>query len=287
MQFSKIVAGTMTWGSWGKNLDTAEMSRRIQHCLEIGITSFDHADIYGAYTTEAEFGTAFSASGISRDKVQFISKCGIQYLAPSRENRIKHYDLSGKYIKWSVEQSLKNLQTDYLDLLLLHRPSPLMDADDIALAVLQLKQEGKIRNFGVSNFTPSQTSLIHQRTPVGFNQIQFSLTHFESLFNGDLDYMQTEGIRPMAWSPLGKVFNNQGDQAERIQTVLAQLAKKYDAAEDQILLAWILKHPAGILPVIGTTDMERMQKSVQALDLKLHTEDWFELLVASQGHKVP
>ena len=150
----------MSWGAWGRQFSTQEMISQIKITLESGITTFDHADIYGEYTTEQEFGKALSTSGVERDKIQLISKCGIQHDGGTRDNKIKHYNYSKEYIIWSVEKSLKDLQTDYLDLLLLHRPSPLMHPDEIAAAVSILKETGKIIDFGVSNFTPSQFNLI-------------------------------------------------------------------------------------------------------------------------------
>lgn len=287
MNYSRIIAGTMTWGSWGKGLSASEMTHRIHACLEMGITTFDHADIYGGYTTEAQFGEALAASHIYREDIQLISKCGIQYLTPSRKNRIKHYDLSPSYIKWSVETSLQALKTDYLDLLLLHRPSPLMNPKEIAEVISDLQKEGKIKDFGLSNFTPSQTELIKKHTRVSVNQIQCSLSHYHPLLNGELDYMQTNDIIPMAWSPLGKALTEASEQSLRIRKVLSSLKSTYQAAEDQLLLAWLLQHPAGIHPVIGTTQPDRMKQAIEALSIRLDREDWFELLVASQGHKVP
>ncbi len=161
ISLSSIIAGTMSWGVWGKNYSTHQMATLLECCLQNGITSFDHADIYGDYTTEAAFGVAFKESNIKREEVQFISKCGIQLLGGTRNNAIKYYDYSKEYIINSVEQSLKNLHTDYLDVLLLHRPSPLMHADEIAEAINNLKKDGKIISFGVSNFSPSQTTSIH------------------------------------------------------------------------------------------------------------------------------
>ena len=174
----------MNWGVWDKNLSTTEMVHLINLCIENKITTFDHADIYGGYTTEGQFGKAFSEGKISREKIQLISKCGIQAVAENRSTRLKHYDYSKEHIIWSVENSLKNLQTDYLDVLLLHRPSPLMVADEIAEAVEKLKSEGKIIDFGVSNFSSSQTDLIRSKTEVSYNQIQFSATHHEAMLDG-------------------------------------------------------------------------------------------------------
>lgn len=285
--YSKIIAGCMTWGVWGKNLKTKEMNSLIDTCLENGITTFDHADIYGDYTTEASFGKAFIESKVNRDQVQLISKCGIQYIGKTRNNKVKHYNYSKEYIVWSVEESLKNLQTEYLDLLLLHRPSPLMQADEVSEAISQLKSQGKIIDFGLSNFTPSQTSLIASKNAIKVNQIEVSLTQFASMLNGNLDYMQTHNIRPMAWSPLGTFFKEDTDQNKRIKAELVHLCKKYNATESQLLLAWLHKHPAKIIPVIGTTNKQRIREANQAHIISLETEDWFSLLVASQGHKVP
>jgi len=285
-KLSSIVAGTMNWGIWDKKLNTYEMSHIINTCVENRISTFDHADIYGNYTTEADFGKAFIQSKTAREKVQFISKCGIQN-AGARNNSIKYYDYSRDYIIWSVENSLKNLQTDYLDVLLLHRPSPLMEADEIAEAVEKLKKEGKILDFGLSNFTASQTELIRQKTEISYNQIQFSATHYEAMLDGSLDYMQLHNIRPMSWNPLGTVFREDIEQTRRLKKLLAQLVDKYHLGSDTILLAWILKHPAGIIPVAGTVNIARIQALMKAVELDLEQEDWFAIWTESMGSKVP
>ena len=284
-KLSSIIAGTMNWGIWDKNLSTIEMEHLMHICVENQITSFDHADIYGNYTTEAEFGKAFKQSKIDRSKIQFISKCGIQH-TNGRSNAIKYYDYSKDYIIWSAENSLKNLQTDYLDVLLLHRPSPLMVADEIAEAVAKLKQEGKIMDFGISNFTASQTELIRQKTEVSYNQIQFSATHYESMLDGSLDYMQLHKIRPMSWNPLGTVFREDIEQTRRLKKLLVQLVEKYHFGSDTILLAWILKHPARIIPVAGTVNIARIQALMKAVELNLEQEDWFAIWTESMGRKV-
>lgn len=286
-KYSRIIAGCMSWGYWGKELSTEEMIAQIHTTLEAGITTFDHADIYGDYTTEERFGKAFSKSGVERESIQLISKCGIQYVGKTRDNTIKHYNYSKDYIVWSAEKSLKELQTDYLDLLLLHRPSPLMHPEEIALAVNQLKEEGKILDFGVSNFTPSQVELIESKTPISVNQIEFSLTQHSAMHNGSLDQMKTKGITPMSWSPLGSIFREENEANTRVKAVLEKLTKKYNATEDQLLLKWVLEHPSGVHPVIGTTNPERIKKAVEVVDMNLELEDWFEMLVAYQGHKVP
>jgi len=284
---SKIIAGTMNWGIWDKKLTTQEMANLILVCHENKITTFDHADIYGGYTTESDFGKAFKESKIARSNVQFVSKCGIQYVTENRQNRIKHYDYSKEYIIWSAENSLKNLQTDYLDVYLLHRPSPLMQADEIAEAIEKLKKDGKILDFGLSNFTPSQTDLIQQKTKVSFNQIQFSATHFEPMLDGSLDHMQVHNIRPMAWNPLGTIFREDTEQTRRLKMLLAKLVEKYHFGADIILLAWIMQHPSRVIPVAGTVNVARIQQLKKAAELLLDKEDWFEIWTESMGSKVP
>lgn len=285
-QLSPIVAGTMNWGIWDKKLSTSEMIHLINICIENKISTFDHADIYGAYSTEDQFGKAFSESKIAREKIQLISKCGIQ-LEGSRNNTIKHYDYSKEYIIWSAENSLKNLQTDYLDVFLLHRPSPLMVADEIAEAVEKLKKDGKIIDFGLSNFTSSQTELIRQKTEVSYNQIQFSATHHEAMLDGSFDYMQVHGIRPMSWNPLGTVFREDIEQTRRLKGLLVQLVEKYGVGSDTILLAWILQHPAKVIPVAGTVNIARIQQLMKAVELKMDKLDWFAIWTESMGNEVP
>jgi predicted oxidoreductase len=284
--FSKIIAGTMTWGVWGKNCNTQQMITLLNSCLENSISTFDHADIYGGYTTEKDFGKAFNESKINRNDIQLISKCGIQMMSENRSNTIKHYDYSKDYIIASAEQSLKHLQTDYLDLLLLHRPSPLMQADEISEAVEKLKTTGKILDFGVSNFTPSQCNLIETKTKINYNQIEFSITHLEPMLDGNLDHMQTNRITPMCWSPLGAVFRKDDEQSQRIQKVANELAFKYEVSNDIILLSWIVKHPAGILPVCGTSDQKRLSQLMKATTFEMELEDWFSLWTASTGNDV-
>jgi predicted oxidoreductase len=287
LPISKLIAGTMTWGSWGKKLNTSQMEALIQLFYNQNITTFDHADIYGAHTTEAEFGKAFKQSKINRENVQFISKCGIKYPAENRNYSLKHYDYSDKHMVWSVDQSLKNLQTDYLDILLLHRPSPLMNTEEIGVTINKLKKEGKILDFGVSNFSNEQSKLIQKNVEVNYNQIQFSLTNFEAMNNGVLDFMQTKNIKPMAWNPLGTFFTEDSIQNQRIKQIIDQFKLKYNLDSDLILLAWILQHPSKISPVVGTATLERIEKLGQLIDFKLDLEDWFFLYEASLGNKVP
>lgn len=293
--YSKIISGVMSWGVWGKNLSQSEMIKQLQLCLDNDITTFDHADIYGGYTTEESFGKALNKSSVNRTQIQLISKCGIcypnndknQFVSYNKNYKIKHYRYDKEYIINSVENSLRNLQTDYLDVLLLHRPSPLMDFDIIKEALYQLIKDGKIINHGVSNFSQSQLALANSRFQINANQLQFSLTCNSAMNNGILDFMQQQNIMAMAWSPLGTYLSESNEQNNRISTIITPLAQKYNVDIDQLLLAWILKHPANIHPVIGTTNPERIKKSIEATKINLDIEDWFALLIASQGHDVP
>ena len=286
-EFSPIIAGTMTWGQWGKNLDTKAMASRIDACVALGITTFDHADIYGGYTTEAEFGVAFTASGAKRESIQFISKCGIQYPCDARPLAVKHYDYSPKHLKNSVAQSLKNLHTDYLDLLLLHRPSPLLDYALVVETLEDLVQEGSILAWGVSNFTPSQLQLLKAYQKPQWNQIECSVTHTSPLLDGTLDTHQQLQIGTMAWSPLGSYFKNSDEITQRLTACMTPLLEKYHCDASQLLLAWLRKHPAGILPVVGTTTPERLKDAMAATKIDLSLEDWFTLTEASWGHRFP
>jgi predicted oxidoreductase len=287
IQLSPIVSGVMNWGVWDKNLNTQEMITLINTFLNQNITSFDHADIYGGYTTEKDFGTAFTQSGIDRKNIQLISKCGIKYPSDERDYKIKHYDYSSEYIIWSAENSLKNLQTDYLDVFLLHRPSPLLQPDEVAKAVEQLKSQGKILSFGVSNFTNSQTELLQKSVNLEYNQIQFSATNFDAMLDGSLDFMQNHSIRPMAWSPLGSMYKEDSDQTRKLKKLLTNLFIKYEVSTDVILLAWILQHPSSTIPVVGTSNLTRIPQLNKALEIKLDLEDWFAIWTESMGKRVP
>lgn len=277
----------MTWGAWGKQFSTAQMQALFEEALDLGITTFDHADIYGGYTTEAAFGKAFHASSIAREKVQFISKCGIQFPSELRPLPVKHYDYTAKHIQMSVENSIKNLHTDYLDVLLLHRPSPLMEARPIADTVLKLLEQGKIKHFGVSNFTPYQMQLLQKEIPLEWNQLECSLTHEKPMLDGTLDYMKVAEIGVMAWSPLGSYFKEKTSKKNRLDTLLTSLCEKYDCQEDQLLLAWLMHHPSKIYPVVGTTSGTRLKKALDAEKIKLEITDWFLLLEASMGKPLP
>ena len=277
----------MTWGDWGEKFNPKATAALIAQCVENGLYTFDHADIYGGYTTEEDFGRGFKESGIARENLIFISKCGIQMPCDNRPLPVKHYNYSKKHIVHSVEQSLKNLQTDYLDVLLLHRPSPLLDVEEVADAFNTLERSGKVNAFGVSNFTPSQIDLLQTEVTLEWNQIECSLSHNTPLFDGSLDHHITKGVGTMAWSPLGNYFKENNPSNQRLKPLLSTLTEKYNATEDQLLLAWLLQHPARIHPVVGTTKIERLKAASAAEKIQLSTEDWFLLLATQWGHEVP
>ncbi|SHI32878.1 aldo/keto reductase [Aquimarina spongiae] len=290
LSFSRIVAGCMNWGEWGAKLSVAEAQQLIEDCLEIGVTTFDHADIYGHYTTEALFGSAIKNNPSLRDKVQLITKCGIKLVTPNRPDyRIKSYNTTADYIKQSVENSLVNLSTDYIDLLLIHRPSPLMHPEEIAKVFTELREEGKVQHFGVSNFTNTQFEMLNTFFPLVTNQIEISPLHLEPFVDGTLDQCLLHQIKPMGYSTLagGSFFaKNAMEQVVRINKVAEQLAAKYGATLDQILTAWILKHPSGILPIIGSTKINRIASAVKALQIEITDEEWFMIWEASNGEEV-
>ena len=284
MNLSRIISGTMNWGTWGVNHSKEDMCKLILESFDSGINSFDHADIYGGYTTEVSFGDAFAETGINREDVFFISKCGIMYPSEKLPIQTKHYDYSEDHINKSVDNSLKNLRTDYLDCLLLHRPSPLMDISIISDAVKRLIKSGKIKSFGVSNFTANQMDMFKGKLDILYNQINLSLTHLDHMFDGTLEYMQANDILPMAYSPLGSYFKEENG---KIKKVVDKLKNKYDCSDYQILISWLLKHPSKVYPVIGTTKSDRIKNTLGSLKIEIDLIDWFELLEASVGKRVP
>lgn len=289
--FSKIIAGTMKWGAWGSKFDTLTYERMINECLSMGVTTFDHADIYGDYTTEEEFGKVLKQQTGLRKQMQIISKCGIKKVSVNRpQNIIKSYNTSFKYILESVETSLKNLGTDYLDCLLIHRPDPLLDADEVAKAFTILKEQGKVLHFGVSNFKRWQVDLLNSRFKLEVNQVECSLLHLDPFVDGTLDQCQQLKIIPMAWSPLGggNIFSLEEDDErnKRIIAVASILAQKYNSLADVILYSWLLTHPSGILPVLGTSKSDRIRNAIAATEIKLTREEWFMLWRASTGREV-
>ena len=284
--FSELIAGTMRWGIWGANHSVKEIQKLIDVCVEENITTFDHADIYGSHTTEELFGNAWKDMDLKRENLQFISKCGIVMNSDKKPSALKYYNYNKDYILNCVDESLSNLKTDYLDTLLLHRPSPLMNPEVIAEAFTVLKDVGKVREFGVSNFSVSQFELINQYVPLVTNQIEISVNEISSFDNGILDQLMSKGLRPTAWSVMGSYFSDQSDENIRIKKVIVELCDKYNAEENQILLAFILKHPSKIIPVIGTSKAETIITLSQTLQIDLDLEDWFRILESIRGKEV-
>lgn len=277
----------MTWGCWGSALNNNEMANRIEGALELGLNRFDHADIYGDYTTEFEFGAALKQSNVAREDIELITKCGIQ-MTRGRANRVKHYQYDSKYIIESAERSLKNLGTDYLDLFLLHRPSPLLDTEQVGFAVATLLDQGKIKSFGLSNFLPHQVDSIMRFAPVEANQVQCSITHTDAMYDGTLDQAKQLNVEPMAWSPLGSLFKNvQDPSVARIREAAVDLLDKYDTDLAGLALAFLAKHPSKISPVVGTTKLDRLADAKKGFETELELEDWFILLEAAMGARVP
>ena len=284
--FSELIAGTMRWGIWGANHSVKEIQKLIDVCVEENITTFDHADIYGGHTTEELFGNAWKDMDLKRENLQFISKCGIVMNSDKKPSALKYYNYNKDYILNCVDESLSNLKTDYLDTLLLHRPSPLMNPEVIAEAFTVLKDAGKVKEFGVSNFSVSQFELINQYVPLVTNQIEISVNEISSFENGILDQLMSKGLRPTAWSVMGSYFSDQSDENIRIKKVIVELRDKYNAEENQILLAFILKHPSKIIPVIGTSKAGTIRTLSQTLQIDLDLEDWFRILESIRGKEV-
>lgn len=284
--FSEIIAGTMRWGIWGANHSPKRIQELIEVCLEEDITTFDHADIYGGHTNEELFGDAWKEMDIDREKVQFISKCGIVMNSEKKPSSLKYYNYSSDYILNCVDESLQNLKSDYLDVLLLHRPSPLMDPEEIADVFQILKDNGKVKNFGVSNFSASEFELMNQYFPLITNQIEVSVNEISAFNNGTLNQLMMKSLRPTAWSVLGNYFSEKSEQNIRIKIIIDNLCQKYNAEENQILLAFILKHPAKIIPVIGTSKAETIRKLKQSLMIDLEAIDWFRIFEAIRGVEV-
>lgn len=290
-ELSKVIAGVMKWGAWGAQLETQDMARLIEQCVEHEITSFDHADIYGGYTTESDFGAALETSSVKRDKIQLITKCGICYPCDARpEFGIKSYNLTKSYILDCVDKSLNNLRTNYIDILLIHRPSPLMNLQEIAEAFGALKASGKVWYFGVSNFSPTQVDHLQNHVPLVTNQVEASVLHLDPFLDGTFDQCQKLHFKPMIWSPLGggKLFADSADHSFVEQRArLKAVADKYGWTMDQMAYLFLLHHPVGTFPVTGSSKLERILLAKEAYNAEITNEQWFEIWTASTGQKVP
>lgn len=277
--FSRIIAGAWRW-----NLPISEIETLIRTSLDQGITTFDHADIYGDHSNEEIFGNVLRGNSSLRDTMELVTKCDIKFPSAKRPStRVKHYDTSKDHIIWSVENSLKMLVTDRIDLLLIHRPDPLLSPEEVADAFNTLRQQGKVLHFGVSNFSSFQFEMLQSYLsfPLVTNQLEISLTHHTALFDGSLDTLLKHRVSPMAWSPLG------GGSLIRNSSDIFSKASQYQATESQMALAWLLRHPSKIFPVIGTTKAERIIESAGAVSVNLDVQDWFDMLKSVQGKEMP
>ena len=291
LHMSRIAQGLWRLDQW--DVSDRQLLKQVEEALEMGVTTFDHADIYGDHTCEQLFGRIFSLKPDLRKRMQLVTKCGIKLLSSKYPQRkLKHYDTGYDHIIGSAEQSLENLRTDYIDLLLIHRPDPLMDPASTARAFEKLAKDGKVLHFGVSNFTPMQYQMLNSYYPgeLVTNQLEISPYQLEHFENGNLEFMMKERIRPMGWSPLagGDLYQPENQKGIRVKKKLEEMARHLGVdGIDKVIYAWILHHPAGILPVVGTGKTARLKRAVDALKIPMTREQWFEIYVASLGHDVP
>ena len=280
------------YGMWrlGDDPDTSpkHIQAKIEACLEQGISTFDQADIYGAYTAEGLLGAALKQAPALRGQMEIITKCDI--VAPigmHADKRVKYYDSSQPAINQAVDRSLQEMAIEQIDLLLIHRPDPLMDADETGEALDGLIASGKVKTLGVSNFRPWDMDLLQSRmnNRLVANQIEISLAENTALTNGDLAYLQQHKIAPMAWSPLagGQLLQ---DSQSPLGMKLKEMAAMHGVAPSSMAVAWLLRHPAAILPVTGSNSIERIKLFGEAMNVQLDRQSWFELLEAAMGHEV-
>jgi predicted oxidoreductase len=284
---SRIVAGMWRMTEWGMSVE--QRVAFIERCLELGVTSFDHADIYGGYGVESLFGDALRLQPSLRDRIELVSKCGIKLVSPQRpQHTIQHYDTSAAHIVASVEESLRQLGTDRLDLLLIHRPDPLMDFDEVATTFESLRAAGKVLHFGVSNFSRHQFEALDRRIALATNQVEFSPLHMTPMFDETFDGLQDKGISPMIWSPLagGRLFNGGEDHADNLRLVIKGIADELGQPFASVVFAWIMQLPCRPVPLTGTGRIEAIAVAVAGTRFTLSRADWFTILRAARGHEV-
>jgi predicted oxidoreductase len=284
---SPVIAGCWRMDSWQQS--TQQRLAWIEACLELGITSFDHADIYGGYTVQAMFGQALALKPGLRQKMQLVSKAGINLISPQfPQRRVKHYDSSAAHLTASAEQSLRELGTDYLDVLLIHRPDHLSDWDEIAQAFESLRSAGKVRSFGVSNFSSAQFAALNSRIPLISNQIELSVLQTQALDDDTLLQAQVLKARPMIWSPLagGRLFKPDDAQAQRVMAVMQPLAQALQVSVATLAYAWVQRHPSRPLVITGTQRLEGLREALTATQITLSREQWTQIWEASVGHEV-
>jgi predicted oxidoreductase len=284
---SPIVAGLWRAREWGMN--TPALARWIEDALGLGISSFDHADIYGDYQVEALFGDALASVLGLRQRLQIVTKCGIKPVSAHRPGRVvNHYDSSRAHVFASVDASLTALRTDRIDLLLMHRPDLLMNPEELADTFRQLLAAGKVLYFGVSNHSVGQFNMLRKRHHLVTNQIEFSALQMQALADGTLEQAVDLGLRPMVWSPLagGQLLKIQTPQAQRVREVLAELAASRGVSVATMAYAWILRHSAQPLPITGSGRIAALREAVAALDVLFSQQDWYRVWQASMGHGV-
>ncbi|WP_018151594.1 aldo/keto reductase [Leeia oryzae] len=283
---SRVIAGMWRMADWG--MDVQARAGLIEACMEMGVTTFDHADIYGDYTVESLFGEALHKLPGMRDKMEIISKCGIKLISDKRPaHNVNHYDTTAAHIQASVETSLKNLGTEYLDILLIHRPDPLMNYDEMAEAFTRLHTEGKVRHFGVSNFTAVQFAAMHKRFPLVTNQIELSPVNVEAIEHGLLDVMQDLAVPPMIWSALGGGQLFASDRQDTpLMRLLQTVAADLGVTVAMVIYAWLMKLPSRPIPLTGTGKVQGIRDAVAATRLDLDRMTWFRIYEAIRGHEV-
>lgn len=289
--FSELVQGYWRLAEWG--MTPQQRLTFLKQHIDLGITTVDHADIYGSYQCEKLFGEALALDSSVREQIQIVTKCDINLCGDHTPDRkINHYDTSAQHIYQSVNNSLERLGVDEIDVLLIHRPDVLMDADEVAEAFNELYKIGKVKHFGVSNFTPRQFELLQSRLGKHLvtNQVEINPLNFEVAHDGTLDQLQMNRVRPMAWSCLagGELFTGKSEQAVRVRSELEAIRKEVGAASiDQVIYAWVRRLPSKPLPIIGSGKIERVQTAIDALSIELTREQWYRVWVASKGHGVP
>ncbi|MFC7292602.1 aldo/keto reductase [Hirschia litorea] len=287
LELSRIV-----YGMWrvGDDSDTSpkHIQAKIEACLEQGITSMDLADIYGDYGAEELVGNCLKQAPGLRDKIELISKCDI--VAPCgkySDRRVKYYDTSWKHITESVDASLSYFGVEQIDLFLIHRPDPFMDHVETGSTLDEIIKSGKVKAFGVSNFKPHDWSLLQSamNNSLVTNQIEISLLAHEAFTNGDIAYLQENGIAPMAWSPLGGGSLFDGKNVE-LTKLLNRIAEEQNVTTSSVAVAWLLAHPSEIMPILGTNNLQRLAQMSQAYDVQIDRQTWFELYTAALGREV-
>lgn len=289
---SRLSLSQIVYGMWrlGDDEDTrpAHIQAKVEACLDQCITTMDQADIYGNYDSQALLGACLKQAPGLRDRMEIITKCGI--IAPTgrySEARVKHYDTSPAHIETSIETSLKQISTSYIDLLLIHRPDPFMDHEKTGRALDDAIASGKVRAVGASNFKPHDFTLLQSamHRQLVTNQIELGLHATEAFTNGDLAFLQERQIAPMAWSPLGggSIFTNSSPE---LSTLLSRVAQENSTDTAAVAIAWLVAHPADIIPVMGTNRLERIKTLSDALKVRMDRQTWFELYTAANGREV-